>query len=58
MELILRGLGDGATENELSDLYPKLTKEDVQAAMRYAADKLAHEDTLILFEEVVWRGRL
>lgn len=58
MELILRELGDGATENELMDLYPKLTKQDIHAAMRYAADKLAHEDTLILFEEVVWRGRL
>lgn len=48
VELILRKLGEGATEKDLLDAYPKLTREDVQAAMRYAADTLAHEETVDL----------
>jgi len=48
VELILRKLSEGAKERELLGAYPKLTKEDIQAAIRYAADTLAHEDTVIL----------
>ena len=48
VELILRKLSEGATERELLDAYPKLTREDIHAAMRYAADALAHEETIIL----------
>jgi uncharacterized protein (DUF433 family) len=48
VELILRKLSDGATAKELLDAYPKLTVGDIQAAMRYAADTLAHEETLVL----------
>jgi uncharacterized protein (DUF433 family) len=44
VELILRKLSEGATETDLLDGYPRLTREDVQAAMRYAADALAHEE--------------
>jgi uncharacterized protein (DUF433 family) len=44
VELILRKLGEGATEADLLDAYPRLTREDIQAAMRYAADTLAHEE--------------
>jgi uncharacterized protein (DUF433 family) len=36
VELILRKLGERATEKDLLDAYPKLTREDIQAAMRYA----------------------
>lgn len=43
VELIIRKLGEGATEKDLLDAYPKLTKEDLQAAMIYAADVLASE---------------
>jgi uncharacterized protein (DUF433 family) len=42
VELILRKLGEGASETDLLDAYPRLTREDIQAAMRYAADSLAH----------------
>ncbi len=38
VELILRKLGEGITENELLDAYPRLTREDIQAAFAYAAD--------------------
>ena len=48
VELILRKLGEGATETDLIDAYPRLTRENIQAAMRYAADTLAHEEIGIL----------
>jgi len=48
VELILRKLGEGATETDLLDAYPRLTHDDIRAAMGYAADTLAHEETLIL----------
>jgi uncharacterized protein (DUF433 family) len=47
VELILRKLGEGASERELLESYPHLTKEDIRAAMTYAADSLAHEDMVI-----------
>jgi len=47
VELILRKLCEGATELELLDSYPHLTKIDIQAALAYAASALAHE-TIIL----------
>lgn len=47
VELILRKLAEGATEAELLDAYPNLATEDIQAALAYAADALAHEETLI-----------
>jgi uncharacterized protein (DUF433 family) len=48
VELILRKLGEGATQKDLLDAYPKLDREDIQAAMRYAAETLAHEEIVIL----------
>jgi len=48
VELILRKLSEGAGEEDLMEAYPKLTREDIQAAIRYAADTLAHEETIIL----------
>ena len=48
VELLLRKLADGATEAALLDAYPRLTREDLQAAIGYAADVLAHEETVIL----------
>jgi uncharacterized protein (DUF433 family) len=48
VELVLRKLGEGATHRELLDAYPHLTERDIQAAMTYAADTLAHEETVIL----------
>ena len=48
VELILRKLSEGATESELLEAYPKLKREDIHAAIRYAADTLAHEETVII----------
>ena len=44
VELILRKLSEGANEEDLLEAYPKLTHEDIQASIRYAADTLAHEE--------------
>lgn len=46
VELLLRKLSEGATEDELLDAYPRLRREDIRAAMAYAADSLAHEETI------------
>ncbi len=47
VELIIRKLGEGATESDLLDAYPRLTPEDIRAALTYAADSLAHETILV-----------
>ncbi|MBI4492330.1 MAG: DUF433 domain-containing protein [Chloroflexi bacterium] len=46
VELILRKLGEGATAEDLLDAYPRLTREDIRAAISYAADLVAHEETV------------
>lgn len=43
VELILRRLGEGATEDDLLASYPHLTREDLHAAITYAADVIANE---------------
>ena len=45
VELLLRKLGEGASEHDLLEAYPQLTNEDIQAAITYAAATLAHEET-------------
>ena len=48
VELILRKIADGATQQELLEAYPALIPEDIQAAVRYAADTVAHEETVFV----------
>jgi uncharacterized protein (DUF433 family) len=48
VELILRKLSEGASEAELLDAYPRLSKADIQAAIRYAADTIAREEVLFI----------
>jgi uncharacterized protein (DUF433 family) len=48
VELILRKLSEGATEKELLEAYPRLTCDDIRAAIGFAADTLAHEETILL----------
>jgi uncharacterized protein (DUF433 family) len=43
VELIVRKLGEGASIEELLDGYPNLKKEDIQAALLYAADTIGNE---------------
>lgn len=49
VELVLRKLGGGTSEQELLAAYPHLTLDDLRAAQRFAADYLANED--IVFGE-------
>lgn len=42
VELILRRLSEGASEDELLESYPSLSREDVRAAVAWAADEIAH----------------
>ena len=48
VEVILRKLSEGATEADLLDAFPRLCRDDIQAAIRYAADALAHEQVVFL----------
>ena len=48
VELILRKLSEGASEADLLDAYPQLIREDIHAAMRYAADTIAHEEVVFI----------
>jgi uncharacterized protein (DUF433 family) len=45
VELILRKLGDGATHADLLKAYPR---KDINAAIRYAADMVAREETVLV----------
>ncbi|MBP7713023.1 MAG: DUF433 domain-containing protein [Gammaproteobacteria bacterium] len=45
---VLRKLSEGASEADLLDAYAWLTREDIQAALVFAADTLAHEETVLL----------
>ena len=46
VELILRKLSEGATETDLLEAYPHLTRQDIRAALAYAARIVAHEEIL------------
>ena len=48
VELLLRKLSEGASEGDLLEAYPGLTRDDIHAAMRYAADTLAHEQVVFV----------
>jgi uncharacterized protein (DUF433 family) len=48
VELILRKLSEGATHRDLLESYPHLTEDDIQAAISYAADAIAHEETVLV----------
>jgi uncharacterized protein (DUF433 family) len=48
VELILRKLGEGASEADLLDGYPNLTVEDLRAALDYAARVVAHEELIVV----------
>jgi len=47
VELILRKLGEGASEADLLDAYPRLKRADIQAALSYGAATLAHEEVVV-----------
>jgi uncharacterized protein (DUF433 family) len=44
VEQILRDLGSGMEIEDVLDAYPRLTVDDIQAAIQYAADVISNED--------------
>lgn len=46
VELVIRKLGDGYSISEILENYPHLTTEQVKAALQYAADVIAFEETI------------
>ncbi|MCQ3931112.1 MAG: DUF433 domain-containing protein [Chloroflexi bacterium] len=48
VEQILRELGDGLTISELIEAHPRLTPDDIYAAIAYAADTEIINDQRIL----------
>ena len=48
VELLLHKLAEGASQDELLHDYPHITKEDIRAAVAYAAASVAHEEVLLL----------
>jgi uncharacterized protein (DUF433 family) len=47
VELIVRKMAEGADEKAVLQAYPNLKPDDVHAALRYAADLLAHEEVVL-----------
>jgi len=48
VELLLRKLAEGATIPDLLVAYPRLSADDIRAALDYAADTIAHETLVTL----------
>ena len=46
VELIMRKLAGGYSIDEILQMYPHLTKEQISAAFEYAADMIANEVTM------------
>ena len=51
VELIVRKISEGAKDKKLLDAYPRLQTDDIHAALRYAADTIAHEEVVVLGRE-------
>ena len=47
VELILRKLSEGMTEEQILAHHPQLTVEDIRAAEAFAADHLANEEIVV-----------
>jgi uncharacterized protein (DUF433 family) len=47
VELILRKLGAGMTEDQITADHPRLSREDIRAALAFAADYMRDEESVI-----------
>jgi uncharacterized protein (DUF433 family) len=47
VELVLRKLAEGATEDDILEAYPHIVQDDVRAAIAYAADVIAREELVV-----------
>jgi len=48
VELILRKLSEGSSPDELTVMYPTITKDDIFAALSYSATVIASEELIAL----------
>lgn len=48
VELILKTLSEGASFNDIIDMFPHLQKEDIRAALSYASSLVTHEEIIAL----------
>ena len=48
VEQVVRKISEGASVRELLNAYPRLQKEDIKAALAYAADTIAREKLMPL----------
>lgn len=46
VELIIKKLSEGATVEDMLSMYDHLKRDDIMAALAYAADLLAGEETI------------
>lgn len=44
VEHILKSLSEGATFEDILEMHPHITNEDIKAALAYAFDVLSHEE--------------
>jgi uncharacterized protein (DUF433 family) len=51
VELILRKLAEGMTDQQILEHHPHLSVEDIRAAAAFAADHLASEETVFASDE-------
>lgn len=47
VELILRKLSEGMSIEQVIKAYPRLSKEDIYAALTFASDLIANEEVII-----------
>ena len=47
VELILRKIGEGMTDQQILTHHPHLTVEDIRAAAAFAADHIANEEIVV-----------
>ncbi len=47
VELIIKKLSEGASIDDIIEGYPKLTVEDIRAALAYSADVISREELLV-----------
>ena len=58
VELLRRKLSEGASEVDLLEAYPQLKREDIQVAVRYAADTLSHEEVVFMEDAQNYSARI
>ena len=55
VELILKKLAEGMSENEILDAYPSLTKIDILACLSYSAQVITGEEVIVHWNIGWWK---